>query len=667
MKQVSISADKAGFNIQKQPLFYYILLVAFCFIVYGNTIPNEYSLDDHLVTNHNKLVEKGFGGLYEIFTTNYISDSGVYLDYRPLVKATFAIEYALFGWNPHMGHIINILLYALGCSLILRLLLTVFGKQYFTVLFTGVLLYAAHPTHTEVVASLKSRDEILVMIFIFLSAIYFVKYTETGLRKHVLWGGAFYVLSLLSKISGIPFIVLIPAMMFIKGSSLKKAGAVAGLLAAITVLYYAALLTLLPGLARPYEYVETPLPYLHDFSIQVGTAFYSLLYYIKLLAAPYQFSFYYGINYIELQSFGSLWSLVSFVIYLGIALATVFTFKRNRIISFMLFFYLAQISMASNLVLPMPGIIGERVLFIASLPFCVLLAWAINRLLNHTTEVTIASKDKKQKDNSSLVLPLAVNKSQLAVILLILVFYSYNTIARNTAWKDTITLFETDMPHLEKSAKANYMTAKEIRRMYRTDRNLNKAALDSQAAKAIYYYNRAIAAYPQYAMALEELAMTYAIELDNSSMAIPLFEKAYNADSTLWRSASNLGKAYQMSGDTATAISWYEKSVKAKPDNARALVELGKLYYLKGEKKKALATNDSLLVYNPDSNLPYYNYAIYYMLEGDTTSAVKYFEEDIRRGEKERFPYVFLVKHYLQTGDTGNALRVKNFMPRVSR
>lgn len=667
MKQVPISAYKAGFNIQKQPLFYYILLVAFCFIVYGNTIPNEYSLDDHLVTNHNKLVEKGFAGLYEIFTTNYISDSGVYLDYRPLVKATFAIEYALFGWNPHISHIINILLYALGCSLMLRLLLIVFGKQYFTVLFTGVLLYAAHPMHTEVVASLKSRDEILVMIFIFLSAIYFVKYTETGLRKHLLWGGAFYVLSLLSKISGIPFIVLIPAMMFIKGSSLKKAGAVAGSLATVTVLYYAALLTLLPGLARPYEYVETPLPYLHDFSIQLGTAFYSLLYYIKLLAAPYQFSFYYGINYIELQSFGSVWPSVSFVVHLGIAVAAVFTFTRNRIVSFMLFFYLAQISMASNLVLPMPGIVGERVLFIASLPFCVLLAWAVNRLLNHTTEVTIVSKDKKQKDNSSLVLPLTVTKSQLAVILLILVFYSYNTMARNTAWKDTITLFETDMPHLEKSAKANYMMAKEIRRMYRTDKELNQAALDSQAAKAVRYYNQAIAAYPKYAIAMEELAMIYAIELNNSSMAIPLFERAFGADSTLWRSASNLGKAYQMSGDTATAISWYEKSVKAKPDNARALVELGKLYYLKGEKKKALATNDSLLLYNPNSHLPYYNYAIYYMLEGDTTNAVKYFEEDIRRGEKERFPYIFLVKHYLLAGDTGNALRVKNFMPRVSR
>lgn len=667
LKQTSINPVKAGFNIQKQPIYFYAILFAFCFIVYGNTIPNEYSLDDHLVSNHNKLVEKGFGGLYEIFTTNYISDSGVYLDYRPLVKATFAIEYALFGWNPHISHVLNILLYALGCCLMLRLLIDVFGKQHFTVLFTGLLLYAAHPMHTEVVASLKSRDEILVLIFIFLSAISMVKYTQTGLTKHLLWGLVFYMLSLLSKISGIPFIVLIPGMMYLKGSSLKKAGAIAGTLAAITIVYYGALLSLLPGLARPYEYVETPLPYIHDLSVRFGTAFYSLLYYVKLLIAPYQFSFYYGINYIQLQPFGSVWPLVSLVLYVGMLVGAVFTFWSNRIVSVMLFFYLAQISMASNLVLPMPGIVGERVLFIASLPFCVIVAWIINRLLNTAEDATEPKKDKKPKESTDVPFQLAIGKGQLAVMVVLLVFYTYTTMARNTAWKDTITLFETDMPHLEKSAKANYMMAKEIRRIYRTDKELNQAALDSQAAKAIRYYNQAIAAYPKYAIAMEELAMIYAIELNNSSMAVPLFERAFEADSTLWRSASNLGKAYQMSGDTATAITWYEKSVRAKPDNARALVELGKLYYLKGDKKKALATNDSLLLYNPDSHLPYYNYAIYYMLEGDTGNAVKYFEEDIRRGETERFPYIFLVKHYLQAGDTGNALRVRNFMPRVSR
>jgi Flp pilus assembly protein TadD len=228
-------------------------------------------------------------------------------------------------------------------------------------------------------------------------------------------------------------------------------------------------------------------------------------------------------------------------------------------------------------------------------------------------------------------------------------------------------LFEADMPHLQNSAKANYMTAKEIRRIYRTNKDLTKEEYDIQSAKAIHYYNQAIEAYPGYALAIEELGMIYAIEQKNRSMAIPLFEKAFALDSTLWRSANNLAMALQISADTAGAIKWYEKALKAKADNPKVLVELGKLYYLNGEKAKALATNDTLQKLIPDSYLPYYNYGVYYMLERDTLKAVHYFEEDIKRGERERFPYLFLIKHYLSKHDTANAIRVRKFAPRVSQ
>ncbi|HLP19760.1 MAG TPA: tetratricopeptide repeat protein, partial [Chitinophagales bacterium] len=322
---------------------------------------------------------------------------------------------------------------------------------------------------------------------------------------------------------------------------------------------------------------------------------------------------------------------------------------------------LVQISLAANIVLPLPGIVGERVLFTASLSFAILLAWLINYLLNKQPE-PVATKKKEQSKTvtGAPTFNLSVSKAQIAALALILIFYSYQTIARNADWKDTITLFEADMPHLTSSAKANYMMAKELRRLYRTDKNLTAQQLETQSAKAIHYYNQAIAAYPQYAIAIEELAMIHAVELNNNSVAIPLFERAYNADSTLWRSASNLGKAYQMSGDTAAAVKWYERSLKAKSDNPKALVELGKLYYLRGDKVKALATNDTLMVLNPESYLPYYNYAIYYMLEGDTAKAVNYFEEDIKRGEREKFPYAFLFRYYLQQRDTASAVRVRN-------
>lgn len=664
MKATQNNFFATEFLVERGPRFFYLVIAVFCFLIYANTIPNDYGMDDHLVTNHNPVIEKGISGLYEIFTTNYISENGMYVDYRPLVKASYAIEYSLFGWSPHISHFINVLLYALGCCLILKLLLVLFNRKYFSVLFVGVLIYAAHPMHTEVVASLKGRDEILVLIFIFLSALFFLKYAESENKKYFAVGVLFFFFSLLSKISGIPFIVLIPLMIFLQKKQVKKAVYIFFTLAVITVVYYLILLKSLPGLARPYEYVETPLPYINSYSIKLGTALYSLLYYIKLLIAPVQFSFYYGVNFIELKPFFSLLSMASLAIHISLLCAAVYFFRKNIFVSFFLLFYLIQISLASNIIQPLPGIVGERVLLIASLSFCVLLAFVLDKYFN---KEILTGRHKSKKKTEANNFSFRSNYLQLTLAVGLLVFYSYETIARNSDWKNTITLFEADMPHLEKSAKANYMMAKEIRRLYRTDKDLTPEKLQTESSKAIHYYNQAIKEYPDYAAAIEELGMLYAIEQKNNSMAIPLFQKAFTIDSTLWRSANNLAMAFQMSKDTSEAIMWYEKALKAKKDNQKVLVELAKLYYLRGEKAKALACNDALMKINPDSFLPYYNYAVYYMLERDTASAVKYFEEDIRHGEKERFPYLFLIKHYLNQRDTANAIRVRNFLPRVTQ
>lgn len=649
----------AFWEIEKPIRFYYLVLAVFCFALYANTIQNNYGLDDYLVTNHNPLIEKGIAAWPEIFTTNYIAENGIYVDYRPLVKASFALEYSLFGWTPHLSHLINVLLYALACCLAFKLLLLLFQERSITVLFTGMLLYAAHPVHTEVVASLKSRDELLVLIFVLLSSIAFVQFAIKPDKRNLLLGLLFFFCSLLSKITGIPFIVLIPVMYFIKSNRAKSAFFIFSALALLTVLYYLVLVSWLPGMARPYEYVETPLPYLNDFSLKFGTAFYSLGYYLCLLIAPVQLSFYYGINYIELKNLVSLLPMVSIVTYVALLVATVYYHKKNVFISFCLFFYLVQISLAANLVLPMPGIVGERVLLAASLPFCLLVAYVFHQLFYHPSR-------KKKTNTAPHYFLFRSSYLSLALIACLLLFYSYTTIARNADWKDTITLFEADMPHLQKSAKANYMMAKELRRLYRTDKNLSAEKLQTESTKAIHYYNQAISAYPRYATAMEELGTLYAVEQRNISMAIPLFEKAFAIDSTLWRSANNLGMAYQMTKDTSTAIHWYKKSLQAKPGNVKVLEELAKLYYLKGEKQNALACNDSIMRLMPDSYLPYYNYAIYYMLEGDTANAVKYFEQDIARGEKEKFPFSFLIRHYLHLRDTGNALRIRNLMPRIS-
>ena len=103
-----------------------LFLLVLVFILYGNTIPNRYALDDEFVTYNNPQIKKGFKAIPEIFTTRYVNNDRQSYDYRPVVKLSFALEYALFKENPHVSHFINVLLYFFVCVLlyiILKMLL----------------------------------------------------------------------------------------------------------------------------------------------------------------------------------------------------------------------------------------------------------------------------------------------------------------------------------------------------------------------------------------------------------------------------------------------------------------------------------------------------------------------------------------------------------------
>ena len=91
--------------------YHKILLALSVVLVFGNTIFNEYSLDDALDVFENVKVMKGVAGIPEIFTTCFCIINNAEFDYRPISPATFAIEYQLFGLNPHISHFFNVLIY----------------------------------------------------------------------------------------------------------------------------------------------------------------------------------------------------------------------------------------------------------------------------------------------------------------------------------------------------------------------------------------------------------------------------------------------------------------------------------------------------------------------------------------------------------------------------
>ncbi|CAB4055299.1 TMTC [Lepeophtheirus salmonis] len=88
--------------------------------------------------------------------------------YRPLTVFTFRLNYALDGLRPSGYHLVNILLHGLVTVLFYHLLLVFLRsrvRNYGMVSFLAALLFALHPVHVEAVTGVVGRAELLASLF----------------------------------------------------------------------------------------------------------------------------------------------------------------------------------------------------------------------------------------------------------------------------------------------------------------------------------------------------------------------------------------------------------------------------------------------------------------------------------------------------------------------
>ena len=86
-----------------------------------------------------------------------------------------------------------------------------------------VLLFVSHPIHTEVVANIKSRDEILSLLFGLISFNKLYKYIKGSKQINLYMSIVFFLIALLSKESSIGFFgIIVLLLYFLKPFNLKK-------------------------------------------------------------------------------------------------------------------------------------------------------------------------------------------------------------------------------------------------------------------------------------------------------------------------------------------------------------------------------------------------------------------------------------------------------------
>ena len=177
-----------------RPYLPHAAVFALAVVLHLNSLPNDLVWDDVRVIRQDYRI-KDLRHIPSLFLEDYYQGSGTPAgNYRPLVLLGFSWEYALYGPRPWGFRLGNLMLHGAACVLVLVLLRRLVpGRPDVPVIAAA--LFAAHAVHTEAVSVITGRGELLVMVFL-LGA--WIAYLGEGRARLPIALGLFF-LGLLSK------------------------------------------------------------------------------------------------------------------------------------------------------------------------------------------------------------------------------------------------------------------------------------------------------------------------------------------------------------------------------------------------------------------------------------------------------------------------------------
>ncbi|MEI7898554.1 MAG: hypothetical protein WCJ26_16075 [bacterium] len=607
------------------------ILFFLAFLLYGNTLTFDYVLDDEIVIRKNEFTKQGFAGIPDIF--RYDSFTGFFGQeknlvsggrYRPLSIASYAVERGILGESsPMVSHFFNILFYGLTAVL----LFVVFAKltkakkgetPYLGLPFIIALLFVAHPLHTEVVANIKGRDEIFALLFSLLSLLYALKYSEKLNPAYLVLCSFFLFLGLLSKENAILFILIIPLSLYFFGKLKPGKLLLPSAFLLITGIIFMAIRGLVLGnqfsSQVPGELLNNP--YLNASSSQhAGTVLYSLGLYIKLLLFPYPLTHDYYPWHIPLVVFTDYRSLISLCIYTGLVTAVIIYFKKKNLAAFGVLFYLATLSIASNIVFSVGTVMNERFLYIPSLGYCLVLGWLLTEVLK--TRI-------RNPRHYSLVTG--------GVLILILVGYAVQTISRNRAWENDFVLFTTDVGVSHESTKCNTSAGGKYIEKALTEKDPGTKASD--LGKAIKYLEKALVIYPGNTNALLLLGNARILANNDFKGGLSLYVQVLSSDNLNKPAFGNAVKVLagmDYSVDAQFMLSTSQFLYRINPENGRLNAILGRLYgQYKNNPDSAVFFMETAARQLPDDSGVLKDLGIAYAMDSKFEKSLSAFEQALR-------------------------------------
>src|SRR6267143_1245969 len=542
-----------------------VLLSAAVLLVYSNTLLNEFTMDDGLYVANNPQVTAP--SVRALFTPNKISNV-----FRPVTFATLAWNQAMNGGKPYAFHLFNLMLHAAVTWLLYLLLLAILetSPHAKTVALVAALLFAVHPIHSEAVASVVGRAEMLAAGFLLAAWI-------LHLRDREIAALICFLLALLSKESAAAFLALALVGDFARGEwkpRLRYAR-----IAGVTLLYLGLLWKVQGGhigqvgismLDNPLVVVPAGWRILN--ALRVAWKYVGLLIYPATLSCDYSFN--QILVYLNWRH--TLPAAIAAALVVGAWMWAIRKQQGELVLAGGI--YMAGFATTANILVPTGTIMAERLAYLPSAGFCLLVALSWAWLRDWAPPGFRLNKDWQR---TFAFVMLAALVGALAV----------RTVVRNQDWINNLALYSAGVRAAPGSAKMHA--------------NLGSQYMDyGQVGLARAEFQAALRIYPDYPDALASYGLLESW-MGNNEAAGSMMESALNMsrrdnpnyDFMIVNMAALLIQTGKMDG----ALELLNREIAESPTYARAWSNRAVIRYKRGETASAAADVDVALRLDPSN------------------------------------------------------------------
>jgi protein O-mannosyl-transferase len=545
-----------------------ILLALLAMLVYANALQTGFTFDDEPDIRQNHAVTGGVDWV-EIFATPLPPGDL----YRPFTVLTFAINERWAPGNTVAYHAVNVLLHGVVTVLVFLLALRLFDGVRPAALAT--VLFAVHPIHTEAVTSLVGRAELLAALFGLLALLSAppLEMGERGVRlRRQAASLVCFVLALLSKESALVILPLIPLFRIAcrrepwRGGAWKEVRSLDWVPYALCAGAVLALRALVVGglQVNTVTPLDNPLAFVPA-SIRVRSAvgvlwdYFTLLNFPLVLGADYSFA--------QVPIVAS-WADPRWLGGLGLLLGAAVVLVRDRCAgtTFAVALAAGALSLTSNILFPIGTVKGERLLYLPSVGWVLIAAYALDHLLRHERYRRLAA----------------------GICLTVIACFAGRTWARNWDWTDNPTLYRSLVRSAPNSAKSRY--------------NLGVAFQQENAdAAAIEQFRRALDIYPWGGGAGSALGIGIIYEKwGRTDEAIEWYQKALDIEPDFGKAHTNLCRTFLGLEQFKRAVGACRRGLRYEPADANILKGLGESLIGLGEVEKGMAVLRRSLALNQD-------------------------------------------------------------------